>query len=327
MGKKDTVTKEYISRSPIFADVFNQFIYHGEQIIQPEQLRELDTTQIALPYGSGHSIVPVQKYRDIMKLLAAKSDGQTAYCILAIENESKINYAMPVKNGLYDFLQLTQQVSQSANALKSNDLKKSSDEFLSGFRKGDRILPVITLVLYFDSKEWDAPVSLREMYSECDDKILALAPDYHINLIAPYHLTDCEINQFQTNLREILKYIKYSNDKNKLNEILYTDNRFRSVEKSAVDIIRIITGSKFSYPDGKEEIDMCLAIEQMREESELIGEQRGMHQGQKTGELIGAIRMCQKMGLSKDSTKQQIEEVFSKSDSEALELIEQYWKD
>lgn len=65
MGKKDTVTKEYISRSPIFADVFNQFIYHGEQIIQPEQL--------------------------------------------------------------------------------------------------------------------------REMYSECDDKILALAPDYHINLIAPYH--------------------------------------------------------------------------------------------------------------------------------------------
>ena len=56
---------------------------------------------------------------------------------------------------------------------------------------------------------------------------------------------------------------------------------------------------------------MCLAIEQMREESE----------------LIGAIRMCQKMGLSKDSPKQQIEEVFSKSDSEALELIEQYWKD
>ena len=124
MGKKDTVTKEYISRSPIFADVFNQFIYHGEQIIQPEQLRELDTTQIALPYGSGHSIVPVQKYRDIMKLLAAKSNGQTAYCILAVENESKINYAMPVKNGLYDFLQLTQQVSQSANALKSKDLKK-----------------------------------------------------------------------------------------------------------------------------------------------------------------------------------------------------------
>ena len=69
MGKKDTVTKEYISRSPIFADVFNQFIYHGEQIIQPEQLRELDTTQIALPYGSGHSIVKYLLWHQIIILI------------------------------------------------------------------------------------------------------------------------------------------------------------------------------------------------------------------------------------------------------------------
>ena len=33
MGKPDTVTKEYIRRPDIFADVFNQFLYHGDQKI------------------------------------------------------------------------------------------------------------------------------------------------------------------------------------------------------------------------------------------------------------------------------------------------------
>ena len=42
MGKPDTVTKDYMSRPDIFADVFNQFLYHGEQVIQPERLTELD---------------------------------------------------------------------------------------------------------------------------------------------------------------------------------------------------------------------------------------------------------------------------------------------
>ncbi len=33
MGKLDTLTKEYMKRPEIFADVFNQFLYHGRQII------------------------------------------------------------------------------------------------------------------------------------------------------------------------------------------------------------------------------------------------------------------------------------------------------
>jgi len=42
-----------------------------------------------------------------------------------------------------------------------------------------------------------------------------------------YHLNDSGIDRFQTNLREVLKYIKYSKEKNKLREVLGTDNRFK----------------------------------------------------------------------------------------------------
>ncbi|MDE6999636.1 MAG: hypothetical protein K2P73_04965 [Lachnospiraceae bacterium] len=57
MGKLDTLTKEYMKRPDIFADVFNQFLYHGKQVIVLEQLIELDTTEITVPYGMDNRLV------------------------------------------------------------------------------------------------------------------------------------------------------------------------------------------------------------------------------------------------------------------------------
>ncbi len=67
MGKKDTATKDYIKDCDIYADAFNQMLYEGEQVIQPEKLRPLDSTAIAMPYGVDGISVPVQKFRDNMK--------------------------------------------------------------------------------------------------------------------------------------------------------------------------------------------------------------------------------------------------------------------
>ena len=50
--KADTITKDYISDTNVFADVFNYYIYGGEQVISPEQLEERNPTEIALPYGT-----------------------------------------------------------------------------------------------------------------------------------------------------------------------------------------------------------------------------------------------------------------------------------
>lgn len=38
-------------KNNIFADAFNYLIYDGKPVVAPEQLRELDTTEIALPFG------------------------------------------------------------------------------------------------------------------------------------------------------------------------------------------------------------------------------------------------------------------------------------
>ena len=126
MGKVDTITKKYIENPIVFADAFNQFLYHGEQKINPARLTELDATEIVVPYGGNGAGVPEQKYRDVLKLLYAMTDGQTAYCVMGIENQAEIHYALPVKNGVYDFLQLSHQVSKAASSHEQSMKKTNS---------------------------------------------------------------------------------------------------------------------------------------------------------------------------------------------------------
>ena len=102
MGKADTITKEYMQNTVVFADAFNYLIYGGKQVIQPEQLRELDTTELTTLFGENNENAQVQVYRDVLKSVTAMEDGECAYLILGIENQSAIHYAMPVRNMLYD---------------------------------------------------------------------------------------------------------------------------------------------------------------------------------------------------------------------------------
>ena len=52
MGRKDIVTKEYIRRPEIFADIFNYRLYNGKDRIQPEQLAEENIT-LPVIWGRG----------------------------------------------------------------------------------------------------------------------------------------------------------------------------------------------------------------------------------------------------------------------------------
>lgn len=51
MGTADIVTKEYMWENTVFADAFNYLIYNGKKVIDPEKLKEIDPTEIALPFG------------------------------------------------------------------------------------------------------------------------------------------------------------------------------------------------------------------------------------------------------------------------------------
>ena len=268
MADKDTITKDYMQDNATFADAFNFLIYGGEQVIDPQQLRPLDTTSIALPYGEGNNPVPVQRYRDILKMVTAMEDGNAAYLLLGIENQSQLHYAMPVRNMLYDAIQYCTQVDDAANSHKmSNKMPETRAEFLSRFYKTDRLLPVITLTIYFGAEEWEAPKSLYDMFSCTDEKILKFVPDYRLNLIAPAEIADEDFSKFHTELSLALKYVKYSKNKNKLRAIVQEGSAFKSVSRKTADMLNIVTNSNLHYNEGEARVDMCEAIEGIRKDA------------------------------------------------------------
>ena len=206
MGVIDTEGKKYLSDNEIFADAFNYLVYGGKQVIKAAELREIDTTELAVPYGN-NAKAPVQKYRDILKLWNAMMDDDAIYVILGAELQDKVHYGMPVKDGLYDMLGYSKQIEEirrsyrkqgeeNTGEISAEDgtlkIKLTSEEFLSGLRKGDKLIPIITAVVYLGDTPWDGPRSLHDMLDFKNDVIKSYVPDYKLNLISPADMEDEE---------------------------------------------------------------------------------------------------------------------------------------
>ncbi len=289
--KADTVTKDYVKDAGVFADIFNYYIYGGRQVILPEQLTERDSTKIALPYGADGAAVLVQKFRDVQKLYAAMTDGKMEYVLYGAENQTEIHYAMAVKNNLYDALEYAGQVEEAAKSHRKEMKRKkeqgetsaeedrktpNTGEFLSGFWSEDRLIPSITVTIYFGPEEWNGPLSLFEMMNVSDPDVLACMDNYHVRLIAPAQMLDEEIMKFRSSLREVMLFIKYSKDRENLSRVLEAnEERFREVERRAADVIETITNAGIKYDESEEVVNVCQAIREIRMEERKIGEQDG----------------------------------------------------
>lgn len=235
-------------------------------------MKPVDTAEIVTPYGNGAK-TPIQKYRDNMKIWAAMQDGKVVYVLLGNENQSKVHYAMPVKNMLYDSINYAGQVDEARQLYKSfkydNDGVKitlTSEEFLSGFRKGDRLIPVITAVILLDPDEWDAPMSIHEML-DVDEALLPFIPDYRINLIVPAKISDSEFSsreaagKFHTGFGTLMQVIKHQNEIG-VAEIIRNAPK---VDVASADMIAEVAKIKFEKNvDEEGEMDMCKGMEEYK---------------------------------------------------------------
>lgn len=275
MGKIDACTKEYMSNPRIFADAFNYYFFHGKQVVKPEELTIQDVTELSLTYGEEQEgiIVPTQKFRDVLKMWTVMTSEDATYMLLGIENQANVHYAMPVRNMLYDALNYSAQVEEvSKQHRKRKDVR--GDEFLSGFKKTDKVKPVFTLVIYWGTKEWDAPRSLFEMLDikeEIADIIREYVNDYKLHIIVPNEIENFE--QFSTELGYCFRYIQSSTEAGRLNRLIedYADI-YSNLDKISGYLLETVTDTKISKSAQKEEsVNMCKAIEEMIEEAEARG--------------------------------------------------------
>ena len=240
MGMADAVTKQYMKENTVFADAFNFLLYNGENVIQPQTLRELDTAEVVIPFTvddkGKKQAQAVQKYRDILKMTTVMTDDKAAYVLFGVEAQTDIHYAMPVRNVIYDALQYGRQVTEIS---KRN--RKNSGQTMAVTDKG----------------------------------LSQHIPDYRIKLIDPAGIDSDEMDKFHTSLREVLSYIKYSKDADKLAEYMNHNHRMEHLEVGAAQVIKEVTNTKFQIPKGMEEVNMCEAIEVLMKRRETEGITQG----------------------------------------------------
>ena len=233
----------------------------------------------------------------------------TVLQVLAVENQSYINYGMPVRIMGYDAAEYNRQMKerrQQVSALwKQVESSGQYDtlaipvtyaEYMSGILKTDRLHPVYTICLYSGTETWNGPRKLSDMmeFRAETDPLKEYFSDYPTNLFCVNELEEFE--SFHTELRELLRAMNYRKDKRKFLS-LEKDERYAHLSKETWEAIAIMTGRSFfeenmetyksQNENQREEYDMCQALREIREDFFNEGRAEGREEGREEGRAEG----------------------------------------
>ena len=121
-------------------------------------------------------------------------------------------------------------------------------------------------MVYFGADSWEAPRSLHEMFVTKDETILKLIPDYRINLLVPSEMTEEELDHVKTNFGEVMRFIKYSEDREKLKQYVEGHAGFKAMDVKAARVIKETTGMSIEIKEEDEKVNICKAIREIKEE-------------------------------------------------------------
>ncbi len=286
MGEKDSVFKAYASDNKRFADLFNYYVYSGHQVIQPDQLRPGNIEQIVWFYdkdeanssnndlqtnqNADNSSKSVKKsgakkskieqfltrFRDLFKFAVYKHDDNMGYLFLGVEEQTDICQFMPVRMMLYD--------AMAYSAQTEGNLKKEYPEIAE--MPESKLIPVISLIVYFGQEKWTAARSLYDMMPDLPNELKAVIPDFWINLIEPLSMNETDYERMNTNWNTVFEAFKQYVDKGakEYYNYLRSNPRMSNVEKADIQIIETMTECRL--PIDKSKGDKNMNVNKMMED-------------------------------------------------------------
>lgn len=206
-------------------------------------------------------------YRDSKRTVRILEDNSGTYIIAGLEDSSYIDYAAPVRSLVYDALDYYAQMKEQ----RKNKRHKNAGEFMSIFPKDGKLKTVHTVFVYWGTKRWDGPRSLKEMIDpEYIRKFGPLFNDYRLTLILAYEIEDSIIFSLKSSLREVFAFLKAANGSmDQMFRVMHLW-KFRKDRISLQTAILLdhVTNSKLlskecsqNEPGGKQ---MCRAVDEMR---------------------------------------------------------------
>lgn len=326
MGRTETITCEYLKSMEVFADVLNIVLYLGRKVVKPENITELDTSYMSIIPDNIEGVelsdtdtfakaarigkkkkthTNIRRYRYILRMVRFEdihNNDEVKSCvrvIAGIEQQTNVHYAMPIRDMLYDALEYVEQIKKISATTKRNSkaVKNliTNAEFLSEIGKDDKLIPVVTIVVYFQTEEWDGPRSLHEMldFTGMSEELVKIIPDYKMLILQPSCYDEIPDNELNSTLPIVMGLLKCAGSKTEFqNYINDHAERFRNLPKDAVEVINEYCSIGVPEERIKEEkvIAMCKAMEEIREEER--------SKGRIKGEQIGKVIAYMDMGVS-----------------------------
>ena len=316
--EKDTKWKEFFQDNARYADVINGIGCQGVQLVDPADLTEMDSQSGA-------------KARDQLRKAAMGMN----FAIVGIENQEEMDYEFPLRNLWYDAVSYQKQAKNIRKEVKGHPEGLQPGEYLYGFKKDSRLYPIITFLLYYGREPWNGPVCLHDIldFTDIPEPLKEMTADYRINVIDVRRMEDTSV--FQTDVRQVFDFIRCSEDKRKLAEMVNNDSYFQNMDETAFDVVSKYTNSKElvtvkDYRQKEGTYNMCKAIRDMiedgREEGREEGKAIGRAEAQKDG-IKALIETCQELGSCKEDTIFRLTDKFSIEEEEACQYMELFWQD
>lgn len=271
---EDETLKRYLSDNRRYADLINGFVFAGEEILKAEDLTALDTQVGYHRKEIGAKRQTNMRYRDLLR----KTQFGTNFAVVGAENQKQVHYLMTLRCMEYDLKEYQRQETElkvEFARIISKSRRISDAEFLSRVSKEARLHPCITLVLYFGD-EWDGYKELHELidFADMPDALRNMVNNYRLNLIDVKRLESTKM--YHSDLRQVFDFIRFSEDKCKLKELVESDRAYAELAEDAYDVIALFTNSeelirrKESYRKGDKQ-DMCKALKDWAEEERREG--------------------------------------------------------
>ena len=287
--KKDASVKEQLHKKHIFCDLINGALFDGQGRITPDMLTWLPESGVLKMKGRKGKEIRLELVRDAIFLAAELEDRKVIFqMILGGEGQSFIDYGMVIRNMGYDAGTYLAQLYKRRQE-RREEKSLTADEFLSGIKKEDRFIPVITICFYYGEQEWDASTSLFEILDIPEGKewICEYLSDYKLNLV---HAGNVKPENFKTGLKQVFELLPFSADAEKLQAYMEEHKEeFRNVTEETCELLLTFFDDRdmklleererFHNQEGGG-YDMCTAFRQMKEEGIQIGEERGIQIGE-----------------------------------------------
>ncbi|MBD5520880.1 MAG: hypothetical protein HDR03_06580 [Lachnospiraceae bacterium] len=287
---QDITWKSYFSDDERYADIINGIGCGGKQLIAKDDLQELDTQTGFLRKPQFIRTIRTRTHRQkvIFRDMLRKAAFGVNFAIIGIENQETIDYSLPLRNMAYEVGDYEKQAVKIRREVRRNSKGLTNGEYLYGFKKDNKLKPVMTFILYSGLEEWDGPKTLHDLldFTDIPEMLRERMPNYRINLVEIRKLKDTSV--FRTDVRQVFDFIRCSEDDKALSELVKKDEYYKNMEEDAFDVVAHYTNATkliesknyYEREDGK--IDMCTAI------TKLIAD--GREEGRSEGIAIGRTR-------------------------------------